>query len=323
MLNMAKIRLLGKCLSNPSVIRLLNPLYRSMYHPFINKLLRPFLGHMQFVFGSLGITTPVVGRLKFRLFDGKTFYMESDGYDGIINMLYWNGMDSFEGETIPYFIKLVSRSRSMKIIDIGANTGLYAIIAAIENPNAKIYAFEPHPGILKYLKDNIKTNSLDNITAEQSALTNHDGIIDLYIPAGIYGDIKIPTSSSTLKDFRKSSEIITVSAIKLDSYCKEKNIKDVDLLKIDTEGTEHVVIEGGLETIKKDQPIIICEVLKGITERFLQELLDPIGYEYYWLSGSGPVKQETISGHSDKNMNYLFVTQRRKAALYELEIMQT
>jgi len=59
----------------------------------------------------------------------------------------------------------------MKIMDIGANTGLYAIIAAIENPTAKVYAFEPHPIIFKYLKENIKTNSLDNIAAEQSALT--------------------------------------------------------------------------------------------------------------------------------------------------------
>lgn len=315
-------RLLGKCFSNPYVRRLLKPLYRLMYHPFINKLLRPFLGHMQFALGAMGIMTPAVGRLEFKLSDGKRFYMESDGYDSIINMLYWNGLDSFEGETIPLFIKLVSRSRSMNIIDIGANTGLYAITAAIENPSAKVYAFEPHPGIFKYLKNNIKTNSLDNITAEQSALTNHNGIIDLYIPAGMYGEIeyKIPTTSSTLKDFRKSSETITVPAIKLDTYCKEKNIKDVDLLKIDTEGTEHIIIEGGLETITRDQPIIICEVLEGITERFLHELLSPIGYEYYWLSGSGLVKHEMISGHSDKNMNYLFVTQRRKAALLELEI---
>ena len=248
--------------------------------------------------------------------------MESDGYDGIINIMYWKGLDSFEGETIPYFTKLVSRSRSMNIIDIGANTGLYAVIAAIENPSAKVYAFEPHPGIFKYLTRNIKTNSLDNITAEQSALTNYDGTIDLFIPAGLYADIeqKIPTTSSTLKDFRISRERITVPAIKLDSYCKEKNIKEVDLLKIDTEGTEHTIIEGGLETITKDQPIIFCEVLKGITEEFLHDLLHPIGYEYYWLSDSGPVKQETIFGHNDKSMNYLFVTQRRKAALLDLEI---
>jgi len=85
---MVTIYALRKCSSNPSVIRLLKPLYRSMYHPFINKLLRPFLGRMQFVLGTMGIMTPVVGRLKFRLFDGKAFYMESDGYDGIINMLY-------------------------------------------------------------------------------------------------------------------------------------------------------------------------------------------------------------------------------------------
>jgi len=61
----------------------------------------------------------------------------------------------------------------------------------------------------------------------------------------------------------------------LDTYCKEKNITNIDLLKIDAEGTEHIVIEGSLETIAKDQPIIICEVLEGRIGQFLQELLDP------------------------------------------------
>jgi hypothetical protein len=81
------------------------------------------------------------------------------------------------------------------------------------------------------------------------------------------------------------------------------------------------VIEGGIETIKRDHPIIICEVLQGFTERDIHELLDPIGYEYYWLSDRGPIKKETIVGHSDKGLNYLFSTHRKIETLHELEIL--
>jgi FkbM family methyltransferase len=257
---------------------------------------------------------PVIGRIEFTFLNKRAFYIESDGYDIITNGLYWNGMFGYESETIPHFLKIISRSR--KIFDIGANTGLYAIMAAMENSTEMVYAFEPNPRVFRYLERNTEINSLKNIKLELSALSNYDGEIELYVPSGM-----IPTSSSTLKGFREASEILKVPSIKLDTYCKKKDIRDVDLLKIDTEGTEHLVIEGGIETIKRDQPIIICEVLPGLTERFIHELLNPIGYEYYWLSDRGPIKKETILGHSDKISNYLFLTQRRIETLHELEIL--
>lgn len=309
-----------KIIFHQKILKILKPPYKYLYHPSINKLLRPFIRAVQPIFSEIEIIMPVVGRISIALPDGKKFCMVSDGYDAIANTIYYNGIKYFEGETIPYFAKLASCSKN--IFDIGANTGIYAIIAAIENPDAKVYAFEPHPGIFDYLKENISVNSLENIEAELSALTNKDGTIDLYIPAGRYDGIeqKLPTTSSTRKDFRKAQDIVKVSAMKLDSYCRAKGINQVDLLKIDTEATEHLVIEGGMETIKRDQPIIFSEVLCGMTERFLHEQLDPIGYEYYWLSDSGPVKQETIMGHNT-DMNYLFVTDKRKAILRDLGIL--
>jgi FkbM family methyltransferase len=303
-----------KVFFHPIVKGLLNPFVRLLYHPSINRSLRPFIKPLGYALGDVMPAIPVIGRIELTFSNKKQFNIESDGYDTITNGLYWNGVDSYESETLPHFLKIASRSR--KIFDIGANTGLYAIMAATENTTEMVYAFEPIPRIFGYLKRNIEANSLNNIEPEQSALSNYDGEIEIYIPPG-----KIPTSSSTLKGFREASEVLKVPSIKLDTYCKKRDIKEVDFLKIDTEGTEHLVIEGGIQTIKRDQPIIICEVLQGFTERFIHRLLDPIGYEYYWLSDKGPIKQESIVGHSDKGQNYLFLTQKRIETLHELKIL--
>jgi FkbM family methyltransferase len=300
-------------LFNPSVRKLIRPVVRLLRCQSVNRLVRPFIRPLSFLAGDAINAVPVVGLLEFRLNDGRTFRMDSDGEDTIVNGLYWNGLYSYENETIYYFQKIVSASRI--IFDIGANTGIYSFIAAVGNAMARVYAFEPNPNVFEYLTRNLAANSLENTKLEPTAITDYDGTIDLHITSEA-----VSTSSSTIPS-SKFNKFIEVPAMKLDTYCRMKNITEVSLLKIDTECTEHLVIKGGLDVIIRDQPIMICEVLQGHTERFLQELLDPIGYEYYWLSDKGPIQQQVILGHTERSMNYLFVTERRKSVLCDLGIL--
>ncbi len=90
------------------------------------------------------------------------------------------------------------------------------------------------------------------------------------------------------------------------------NRPKIDLMKIDTEATEHLVLEGAKDVLKRDEPVIICEVLKGITEKFLYSLLSNTGYKYFWILSECLVKKEQIEGDETyKNMNYLFITERK------------
>jgi len=282
-----------------------------LFNRYINMLFRstmgPIITHSEMK--SLGI--PVVGKLKFKFGDGKCLYLDSDGNDAIANKIYWCGLNSFEGETTSLFLGLVSKSRVF--FDIGANTGIYTMLAAIQNPSTHIFAFEPLPKVFSYLKHNVETNHLKNTRTENYAISNYNGKINLYVPKSRM----LPSSASTLKGFKAASYVLEVPAIKLDAYCKKRRLRDVDLIKIDTEATEHLVIEGALETIMENQPIIICEVLKNRTEKFLNGLLDNIDYEYYWISDAGLIKYEEIIGNN-KNKNYLFVTEKRKSILIEL-----
>lgn len=284
-----------------------NVLLNKYINSVIRRFLKPIIARPEMVKFNI---PAVVGKFKFKFNGERCFYLNVDGNDGIANRIYWHGLSSFEGDTIPLFLKLASKS--YRILDIGANTGIYAILAAIQNPSANIFAFEPVPENFDHLKYNVEINSLKNVRLENYALSNYDGKASLYVPKG-----KIPTTASILGRFGVTDHVMEVPTIKLDTYCKREHLSDADLIKIDTEATEHLVIEGALETIKQSQPIIICEVLRGFTEMSLHSLLDDTGYEYFWISDEGLIKRKKIAGNSDKNMNYLFVTEKRKALLIE------
>lgn len=219
--------------------------------------------------------------------------------------MYWKGIDGFEGDTLQLFIKLLKFADT--VLDIGANIGIYALIAATDNPNRKVYAFEPVPRTVKRLERNIELNKVENLQVECSAITNYDGEITLYIPSAA-----IPRAASTAKGFRESNEAISVQALTIDSFVTINNISKVDLIKIDTETTEHLVLEGAKNVLERDEPIIICEVLKAQTNKLFYSILDGTNYKYFWISSEGLVEKEQIEADKTyKNMNYLFITKRK------------
>ncbi|CEG12662.1 putative Methyltransferase FkbM family [groundwater metagenome] len=259
---------------------------------------------------NLGMT--VVGRFSVELPDGKYLIMESDGGDGVANVLGWAGFRGYEYETTKIFYDLVSTKKVDVFFDVGANTGYYTLLAGVANNKCQVLAFEPVLQGFSYLKRNILLNNLSNATAICSAVTNFDGDVELYVPQ--CEDEGVPVSATTSKDFSVLETKITVPAITLDFFVNKNKIYKVDLIKIDTERTEHNVIRGSKNIIKQYKPIIICEVLKGIqTERLLESLLSDLGYKYYWITDKWLIKCDNIKCDSTlKFVNYLFCNKEKQ-----------
>jgi len=87
----------------------------------------------------------------------------------------------------------------------------------------------------------------------------------------------------------------------------EHQIKSIDVLKLDTEGTEPKVLEGGIEMISRCKPVIFCEVLLGRTENALGAFLSPLGYRYFHITAQGLVPKKHIQGDETyRHLNYMF-----------------
>jgi FkbM family methyltransferase len=121
------------------------------------------------------------------------------------------------------------------VVDAGANAGLYTIIASISAK--QVIALEPDSQVFKTLSDNISSNRLTNVVLKQSALSSKKG------SAGFYrrGNTQLGSIRT-----RKNIEPILVDAISLEELLDETTHaqgRQIDLLKLDIEGSEFDVIQ--------------------------------------------------------------------------------
>jgi FkbM family methyltransferase len=220
-------------------------------------------------------------------------------HHGSANYLYW--LNEYEPESVNYFCEMSKKSKV--IFDIGANDGIYSILASLVNPSAKIYAFEPGEHIRKICEQNIVLNSdtIKNVEIIPFALSDVVGRLPFYNSSADSG------TSSLSPDFRSNTERVEVEVTTGDKIVEEHQINKVDLIKIDTESTEPLVLTGLLKTIKRDEPDIICEVLHGRTEEKLEDIMRPLGYKFYWMSNEGLLLKDKIVGDPTyKYPNYFF-----------------
>jgi FkbM family methyltransferase len=247
---------------------------------------------------------PVVGTVEFDAFEGRTIKMRSDGRDSIASRLFWNGLTGYEPESLTPFAAL-ARSASV-ILDIGANSGVFTLVAASANQDARVVAFEPAPDVVPYLRTNVALNACANVQVEPVAVGAARGTVEFLIP----DELALPTGGSTRRGFRENVRSIEVPVTTVDSYVGDMELGHVDLIKIDTEGTEPEVLDGAVETLARDRPVILCEVLLGIREDELEARLPPLDYRFFKLTDRGLERRDHIVGDFGYK-NYLFVPSER------------
>jgi FkbM family methyltransferase len=160
----------------------------------------------------------------------------------------------FEKEEISLFRKKIKPN--MVFVDIGANLGLYTVIAASRiGPNGKVFAYEPEIQTYALLEKNIKHNQFKNITPIRTALDNKSGTRVLYLAKDNKGHNSFSKDKLTYKQLNIATETLDQSLQKYGSPI-------VDIIKMDIEGAEPLALEGMQETIKKNPNIIIGKLNK-------------------------------------------------------------
>lgn len=158
--------------------------------------------------------------------------------------------NSKEPETLDWIDRWVRDGETF--FDVGANIGLYTIYAALRHPGARIVAFEPEYANLHLLKDSIMENGLgDRVEVYSLALSNRSGISFLHIQDLTPGSALHTESPEPLTVTRTQRPVIWregVCAITLDEFCEQTG-RQPHCMKIDVDGTELAVLEGGTRTI--------------------------------------------------------------------------
>lgn len=138
--------------------------------------------------------------------------------------------------------------KNKDIIDAGAFTGDTSIPLS-EVTNKNVYAFEPFDESYNLLVKNIEDNNIENIVPVKKSLGNHDGDRKLFLSGS---NVQGITSDPNIRDY---DNVLTVEEITLDTFVDENEI-DVGLITIDVEGAEMDLLNGAINTIKTQKPIL-------------------------------------------------------------------
>ncbi|MBY0314988.1 MAG: FkbM family methyltransferase [Bdellovibrionales bacterium] len=135
----------------------------------------------------------------------------------------------------------------MRVLDIGANVGYFSLLlsAKVES-QGKVFSFEPHPEIFQKLKHNI--SKTDNCTLHNIALSNKAGDSVLFIPKDFAKNEGVASLEA-----QKDSECLKIRTQTLDEVFKSEKI---DLIKIDVEGHELAVFEGGHRVLSETKMVL-------------------------------------------------------------------
>ncbi len=181
--------------------------------------------------------------------------------------------DWFEAEI--RFVRHLARP-GMKMLDIGANYGVYTLtMSRGVGPSGAVCAVEPTPETAAYLQKSMRLNRLQNVRLVRSALSNRSGEATFYCS---------PQSELNTLRQRPYSTPQKVHLLTLDQCLAMNGWRQLDFIKLDAEGEESHIIEGGTKSLKSHQPLIQMEMRHG--GRFNLEpvrQLESLGFQPYRL----------------------------------------
>jgi FkbM family methyltransferase len=214
--------------------------------------------------------------------------------------------NKYDFQAISIFRKHLKRDSNC--IDIGANVGhiLREIINAA--PEGQHIAFEPIPSLFKHLQKRYG----DKAKLYNCALSEQEGQAEFHY----YKD------SPALSGFKERKKLGEHNILKLEVETKmlDKVIpsdRPVDLIKIDVEGAELSVLQGAIEILKRNKPIVLFEAgMDGFDEYNAtpEQIFDlfsecdlSLSLMEYFLQSRSPFSKEEFCGQFYKHYNYFYI----------------
>lgn len=222
------------------------------------------------------------GTFTVKIDESRKFKINHTGFQ-IENEIFWKGLtNSWEKESMKLWIKICEESQT--IIDIGANTGVYSLVAKTVNPKAKVYSFEPHPMFFKMMRENISLNGFDIVPFEKA--------------------ISDTNAAVTIDDYAGRSSSLTIPSVTLDTFITQNSIGKIDLIKIDVETHEPQVLRGFSRFFSQYKPTLLIEILNDEIAGKVFESVFGLGYLYFNIDEKGTIRQTDRIEKSDY-YNYL------------------
>ena len=160
------------------------------------------------------------------------------------------------------------------LYDIGANVGYFSLLAAkLVGPEGRVYAFEPLPRNIEFLRKHIKINKFENIEVVDAAVSDHSG--------EAHFDLGASSAMGHLAD----SGGIQVRMVALDEMLEAGELRPPNYMKVDVEGAEYEALKGARKVLEQFHPVLFLDTHQREAHLPTIELLQSLGYEFEILDG--------------------------------------
>ncbi len=163
-----------------------------------------------------------------------------------------------------YRIIKILASQIHTMFDIGANIGDYSSEIKKNNPATVIHCFEPDARAFSLIEKK------EGLIARNIALGDKPGTLALHLHLKSEHNSFLNTGDSSSK-----TQNVTVST--LDDYCQKNSITHIDFMKIDVEGWEYLVLQGGRKMFEKGAVDYVQFEFSGASRQartFLKDFID-------------------------------------------------
>ncbi|HEY2090743.1 MAG TPA: FkbM family methyltransferase [Thermoanaerobaculia bacterium] len=196
--------------------------------------------------------------------------------------------------------------RGGRFVDVGSSLGLYVVSLSdlVRAAGGRIASIEPIPFNKHRQEVNVRLNGIEDLVDYADvALGAEPGRVFLAVdPAHADNNAFISTEGD-----------VEVPVVTLDQLCRDRGWSGIGAIKMDVEGYEPKVIEGGRETIERERPPILAEfnrermAINGFTIDDSWSFLHRVGYRAFRLDRGKLVPLDDPGQHQ----NLFFVPKER------------
>lgn len=226
--------------------------------------------------------------------------------------------DRTDGESDPFVAQrsLMNGNESPLIFDVGANIGQTALAYLSTFRSPRIHCFEPATAVQPAL-DEIRARN-PNVTVHRLAVSDGEGKANLHLLGGETSGWNSLLEGNPDSFAPKSIGTIVVDTTTIDVFCREREIREIDILKLDIQGAELKALRGA-ETMLAEGRVGIIYAEADFSNLYenqsmyhdLASFLYPLGYRTFGLYN---LYYPEVNGYALEHADVIFYRGRRVAA---------
>lgn len=175
------------------------------------------------------------------------------------------------------------------VFDVGAHVGFYTLLASVlVGSKGRVFAFEPSPRNLIYLRQHLQLNRVTNVEIIEAAISNSSGTVLFDEGHNGYTGRISPEGS------------LEVRSVSLDELVMQGHISIPSYMKIDVEGAEMSVLLGAKSILAEASPTLFLSTHDHNVHQQCCEFIGSLGYHLESISGASVKKSSEILAYSER-----------------------